>query len=202
MSVLLITVLAFALITLLILTRSLHTIGPAQVGLVNKRIARRRLDNDDPIAFHGEAGFQAVMLMPGLRFKLWPVFGVRKYPWVQVPAGEIGVVISQLGRSLPIGAKSAAYRPEFGNFSDLAAFVAGGGQKGVQRPVLTPGTLLPIHPVAFLVLTAHAVYGEPVGAELLTAAAQKGGLTASHFGLNPEQLRVVVIAPQGDADVI
>jgi uncharacterized membrane protein YqiK len=202
MSVLSITLLMFAVIALLILTRSLHAIGPAQVGLVNKRIARRRLRDDDPIAFHGEAGFQAVLLMPGLRFKLWPVFGVRKYPWVQVPAGEIGVVISQLGRSLPIGAKSAAYRSEFGNFSDLSAFVAGGGQKGVQRPVLTPGTLLPIHPVAFLVLTAHAVYGEPVGADLLAAAARKGGLTAGHFGLNPAQLRVVVIAPQGDADVI
>ena len=45
--------------------------------------------------------------MPGLRFKLWPLFGVKKFPWVQVPAGEIGVVIAQVGEPLPIGAKSA-----------------------------------------------------------------------------------------------
>ena len=57
--------------------------------------------------------------MPGLRFKLWPIFGVKKFPWVQVPAGEIGVVIAQVGEPLPIGAKSAVYKPEFGNFSDL-----------------------------------------------------------------------------------
>ena len=54
---------------------------------------------------------------PGLRFKLWPVFGVKKFPWVQVPAGEIGVVIAQVGAPLPIGAKSASYKPEFENFS-------------------------------------------------------------------------------------
>ena len=32
--------------------------------------------------------------MPGLRFKIWPMFGVKKFPLVQVPAGEIGVVIA------------------------------------------------------------------------------------------------------------
>jgi hypothetical protein len=34
-------------------------------------------DPDDPIAFHGEAGYQAVLLMPGLRFKIWPMLGVN-----------------------------------------------------------------------------------------------------------------------------
>ena len=32
----------------------------------------------------------ADLLMPGLRFKLWPIYGVQKFPWVQVPAGEPG----------------------------------------------------------------------------------------------------------------
>ena len=79
----------------------------------------KKLADDNPIAFHGEAGYQAELLMPGLRFKLWPIFGVKKFPWVQVPAGEIGVVIAQVGAPLPIGAKSGVYKPEFGNFSDL-----------------------------------------------------------------------------------
>src|SRR5207342_982671 len=105
--------------------------------------------------------------MPGLRFKLWPVYSVAKFPWVQVPAGEIGVVISQLGQPLRTGAKSAVYRPEFGNFTNLREFLTGGGQKGVQRPVLPPGTLIPVHPVAFLVLTSGQVYGLPVSPELV-----------------------------------
>ncbi|MFN0028400.1 MAG: SPFH domain-containing protein [Acidimicrobiales bacterium] len=184
----------------LVILASLHVIGPAELGLVNKRLARRRLNTGDPIAFHGEAGYQAQLLMPGLRFKLWPFFLVQKHPWVQIPAGEIGVVISQIGAPLPIGAKSAFYHPSFGNFSDVRAFLDGGGQKGVQRPVLTPGTLVPIHPVAFLVLTAHDVFGVPIGGDLGVTGA--GDLSPAGFGLSADHLRVMVIAPQGNADVV
>jgi regulator of protease activity HflC (stomatin/prohibitin superfamily) len=188
-------------IVAIILLRSFHSIGSTEVGLVSKRLALRKLADDDPLAFNGEAGYQAVLLMPGLRFKFWPVFGVKKYPWVQVPAGEIGVVIAQVGAPLPTGAKSAVFRPEFGNFSNLRGFLDGGGQKGVQRPVLPPGTLLPIHPVAFLVLTPQNVYGVPVSPQLV--AQERGGILAPQsFGLNPDQLRVVVIAPQSDSDIV
>lgn len=189
-------------LALLIVVRSIVLVGPAQVGLVNKRFALKKLTHDDPIAFHGEAGYQAELLMPGLRFKLWPVFAVQRHPWVQVPAGEIGVVIAQVGDPLPIGAKSAVYRPEFGNFSDIRVFLDNGGQKGVQRPVLTPGTLLPIHPVGFTVLTASSVYGMPVSADLLQISRSREGLRPESFGLTPQQLQVTVIAPQGQQDVI
>jgi regulator of protease activity HflC (stomatin/prohibitin superfamily) len=181
--------------------KSFHAIGAAEVGLVAKRFAFRKLEEDNPVAFRGEAGYQARLLMPGLRFKLWPLFGVKKFPWVQVPAGEIGVVIAQVGDPLPIGAKSAVYRPELANFSNLHTFVEARGQKGVQRPVLPPGTLVPVHPVAFLVLTPQTVYGLPVSPDLATQA--KGGrLTPESFGLSPDQLRVVVIAPDAGVDLV
>jgi uncharacterized membrane protein YqiK len=189
------------LLLLIVALRSLHRIGPTQVGLVTKRISRRRLREDNPIAFAGEAGYQADLLMPGMRFKLWPVFTVAKFPWVQVPAGEIGVVIAQLGRPLPIGAKSARYQPEFGNFTDLRRFIAAGGEKGVQRPVLPPGSLVPVHPVAFLVITAREVYGVPVSPELAHAY-KTGRLSPDSFGLTPYQLSVMVIAPDAGRDVI
>src|SRR4051794_38169327 len=139
-----VVVIAVVVVVVVALWKSVHLIGPAQIGLVTKRFALRKLPADDPLAFHGEAGYQARTLMPGLRIKLWPPFAVQKHPWVQVPAGEIGVVIAQVGDPLPIGAKSGVYKSEFANFADLDGFIAGGGQKGVQRPVLPPGTLLPI----------------------------------------------------------
>jgi len=126
---------------------SLHKIGPTEVGLVTKRFSFKKLAKDNPVAFSGEAGYQADLLMPGLRWKAFMVYSVEKYPWVQVPAGEIGVVIAQVGNTLPIGAKSAVYKKEFANFSDLRGFVQLGGQKGVQRPVLPPGSLVPVHPL-------------------------------------------------------
>jgi uncharacterized membrane protein YqiK len=200
-----IIVLVVVLVLLVVITalQSFHSIGPTEVGLVQKRFSFKKLPNDNPIALHGEAGFQAELLTPGLRFKLWPVFGVKKFPWVQVPAGEIGVVIAQVGAPLPIGAKSANYKPEFENFSSLEKFIAGGGQKGVQRPVLTPGTLLPIHPVAFLIVTSRKVYGLPVSPDVSERAKATGGvLRPESFGLTPEQLQVVVIAPRGPQDMI
>jgi regulator of protease activity HflC (stomatin/prohibitin superfamily) len=196
---------ALAVVVLLVMgiLSSVKSIGPTEVGLVTKRFGLGKLGNDNPIGFHGEAGYQAKLLMPGLRFKLWPMFGVKKYPWVQVPAGEIGVVIAQVGAQLPIGAKSGVYKPEFGNFSNLEEFIAGGGQKGVQRLVLPPGTLLPMHPVAFMVITSRKVYGLSVSPDLVQRVRGGGGVMHPEtFGLSPEQLQVVVIAPDGPQDVV
>ncbi|HEX5585772.1 MAG TPA: SPFH domain-containing protein [Acidimicrobiia bacterium] len=197
----LIGILVVVALVVIVIAKSFHTIGAAEVGLVSKRFAFRKLSEDNPIAFKGEAGYQADLLMPGLRFKIWPMFGVSKFPWVQVPAGEIGVVIAQVGAPLPIGAKSAVYRPEFGNFSDVRGFLEHDGQKGVQRPVLPPGTLLPIHPVAFVVITAQGVYGQPVSPELVSQS-NEGMLTPESFGLTADALRVVVIAPNGVVDMV
>ncbi len=189
-------------ILLILLIKSLHFIAANEIGLVTKRLSFRKLGEDNLIAFNKEAGYQADLLMPGLRVKFWPLYGVSKYPWVQVPAGEIGVVIAQVGRPLPIGAKSAEYKPEFANFSNLRGFIASGGQKGVQRPVLPPGSLVPIHPVGFVVLTRSAVYGLPVSPELLTRVTPEGLLTPASFGLQPSQLSVTVIAPRGEIDQV
>ena len=188
------------------LLNSIKLIGPAEVGLVTKRFGKK-LPDDNPIALSGEAGYQADLLMPGLRFVFWPVFSIRKYPWVQIPAGEIGVVVSQTGRSLPIGAKSAKYKPEFGNFTNTRAFIEQGGEKGVQRPVLPPGTLVPIHPVAFLVITREQVYGHPVSPELERRTDKEGRLSCTAFGLTPDQLMLVRIEPhptqgQGILDMV
>ena len=201
MSVSSIVVLAVLAIAAYMLLKSIHKIGPAEVGLVNKRLGLRKLHDDNPVAFRGEAGYQATLLMPGLRVRIWPIYSVTKFPWVQIPAGEIGVVIAQVGSPLPIGAKSAEYNPAFGNFSNLKGFVDAGGQKGVQRPVLPPGTLVPMHPVAFMVIGSRQVFGLPVAPELVRMS-RGGALTPESFGLDPRQLQVVVIAPSGGQDVV
>jgi len=190
---------ALGVLVVLILP-SIRIIGPTQVGLVMKRISFRRLADDNPIAFHGEAGYQADLLMPGFRFKLWLLYRVTKFPWVQVPAGEIGVVIAQVGQALPIGAKSAVFKPDFGNFSNVRSFIHFGGQKGVQRPVLPPGTLVPIHPVAFLIITRREVYGVPISPDLQASTDAAGKLTPASVGLSPTQLDLVRISPSPGKD--
>ncbi|HWY65643.1 MAG TPA: SPFH domain-containing protein [Rhizomicrobium sp.] len=185
---------AAAFVVLLILAKSIRSIGPTEVGLVRKRFAARKLDSGNAIAFHGEAGYQARLMMPGVQFKLWPLYDVTRHPMVQIPSGQIGLVIAQAGQPLPVGAKSGIYKSAFGNFDDLTAFVEQGGQKGVQRPVLPPGTVVPIHPVGFLVITRDTVYGVPID-EAYAALERRGGLKPASFGLQSSQLEVTRIQP-------
>jgi uncharacterized membrane protein YqiK len=162
---------------------------------VNKRFGKR-LSDGNIIAMNGEAGFQAELLMPGLRLKLWPIYSVEKHPWVQVPADEIGVVIAQVGAPLDVGAKSGVYHKEFGDFRDLRAFLDNGGQKGVQRPVLPPGSLIPIHPVGFLVKTSERPYGVSVSATDRPRRGEIEGFDEAPH-INRSSFRVVNIIPDG-----
>src|SRR5258708_7705930 len=84
-----------AVLFIILFFPSLRIIGPTEVGLVTKRFSFKKIKNDNPIAFRGEAGYQATLLMPGFRLKFWIVYRVAKFPWVQIPAGQIGVVIAQ-----------------------------------------------------------------------------------------------------------
>jgi hypothetical protein len=183
---------------------SIRKIGPTEMGVLIKRFGVK-LPGENPIAFKGEAGYQVEVKMPGWRFASWFLYSVRREPWPSVPAGEIGLVYAQVGMLAPQGAKTAVYKDIFGNFTDLRAFVNGDGEKGIQRMVLPPGSLLPIHPVAFLVITKRRVYGVPVSPDLVDAAKHTGGkLTLAAFkspggedsSLRPEDLDATLIAPQ------
>jgi len=188
-------------VLIIVMINSMWVIGPTQVGLVRKRFSRKRLEGGSPVALNGAAGYQAELLTAGLRFKLWPWYTVTRHPLVQIPAGQIGVVIAQVGNPLPIGAKSAIYKPEFGSFQDIAAFMRNGGEKGVQRIVLPPGTVAAIHPVGFLVVALNHVYGVPVADEYVSLLNRAGGgLTHQTFGLIDQQMMVVRIQPRTTAE--
>lgn len=182
---------ALIAIVVLVIITSFRSIGPSEIGLVTKRIGRK-LAADQIVAMNGEAGYQADLLMPGLRFKLWPIYGVQRHDWVQVPPDHIGLVIAQVGTPLPTGAKSGVYKKSFGNFADIRTFLSEGGQRGVQRPVLPPGTTAPIHPVGFIVVTSDQVYGKIVSESAAKAI----------DAVDPALLQVVRITPQGDKDIV
>lgn len=181
-----------ALLLIVTVVPSIRFIGPNQIGLVTKRFGLKKLPGDNPIALNGEVGYQADLLMPGWWFKLWINYSVRNFPWIQIPAGEIGVVIAQVGEPLPPGAKSAEDKTKGRTevFSNLRQFIESGGQKGVQRPVLPPGTLAPVHPAGFLVITKEGVYGLPISEELRSGASK-------NFGLQPKHLSQMIIDPSG-----
>ena len=144
-----------------------------QVGVVIKKFARRNLPPGELIALHGEAGYQADTLPPGLHFGygFWQ-FRVAKCPMVIVPQGEIACVVSAAGAQIPperLLAKVIACD----NFQDARAFLTSGGEKGRQLGILTAGSYR-INPALFTVITADR---------------------AHDHGMIPEQLAVTRIQP-------
>src|SRR5439155_5044381 len=98
----------------------------------------------------------------------------------------------QVGTPLSTGAKSGVYKPQFGSFADVRAFLDNGGQGGVHRPVLPPGTTAPVHPVGFIVITGDQVFGKVIWDATQTAINQ----------VEPSLLTVVHITPEGDTDIV
>ena len=187
---------AVLFVVLVFVLPSIRIIGPTEVGLVTKRFSVPPAAGRQPGRFHGEAGYQADLLMPGWRLKFWGLYAVEKHPWVQVRAGEIGVVVAQVGRPLPIGAKSAESVGGLNDLTNLRAWLAAGGQKGVQRPVLPPGSLMPVHPVAFLVITREHIYGVPVAQRLPAVAVPRQAHVPSRSDSDDDHMKVTVITPR------
>ena len=83
-----------AVLLILVILPSIRIIAANEVGLVIKRFTRKKLAEGNIVAFKGEAGYQADLLMPGWRFKVWWLYRVEKHPFAQIPSGEIGLVIA------------------------------------------------------------------------------------------------------------
>lgn len=132
-----------------------------RIGLVTKKFvlfgANKELPDGRIIATKGEAGFQAKALAPGLYWGMWPwQFGVDMTPFVVIPEGKIGLVLSNDGAELPTG-NILGRKIDSDNFQDTEKFLNNGGQKGRQTAILTAGTYR-INTFAFTIAIADMVH--------------------------------------------
>jgi len=90
----------------------------------------------------GEKGRQLEVLMPGM-YRINPVLFkvIEIVPWTNVTADEVGIVTITEGKPIVDPSKIAAEEipNTHENFQYAAAFLAAGGQKGLQIPVLRAG---------------------------------------------------------------
>jgi uncharacterized membrane protein YqiK len=128
----------------------------SRIGVVEKLWSGKGSVKAGLLALDGEAGFQPELLRGGFHF--FPPFQYKVHicPMVSVTQGKIGYVFARDGRDLPAG-QTLADNSRIGNFLDVRAFLAGGGQKGPQRKVLREGTHI-INPALFVVMTEEATY--------------------------------------------
>jgi uncharacterized membrane protein YqiK len=121
---------------------SFRYVGENQVGIVIKNVGAS-LPPGQIIATAGEKGPQAGVLPPGWHSWLWPViYDVQVERIIEIGQDEIGILTARDGQPLPAG---SVYAPEWAdgevkNMLNAQYFLTdGGGYKGPQASVLTPG---------------------------------------------------------------
>lgn len=114
------------------------------IGIVNKKFVlfgeHKALPDGAIVALNGEAGLQADTLAPGIHFWFWPwQYEVTSTPFITVPSGKLGVVVSKDGIPLSDG-RVLAKKVDCDSFQDTRAFLENGGERGPQIAIIPPGT--------------------------------------------------------------
>ncbi len=112
--------------------------------LANKVDGHSNFEKGDAfIAAGGEKGRQLDVLMPGTYRINSALFEISEpVPWTNIGPDDVGIVIIQEGRPILDPSKIAADEVDLSihnNFQNPSAFLAAGGQKGLQIPVLRSG---------------------------------------------------------------
>ena len=143
------------------------------------------------MALQGEAGFEPEMLRGGFHLLFPFMYRVHKKDLVFVPQGEIGYVFARDGVPLPPG-QTLGSNVTAGDFEDVRAFLAVGGNKGPQRKILREGVYA-INTAQFVVLTAAEVYA------LGLAESDHAAIQAMHLLISERQgFRPLVIDSKTD----
>ena len=123
---------------------SIVYVGSGSVGIVTKNAFGGSLQGGQIIACNGEMGIQAQVLPPGWHFGYIPfIFAVQNVPLTEIRGDEVGILEARDGKPLPPG---QLFAPEFATaeFQKMLEaehfLTAGGGFKGKQSSVLTPGS--------------------------------------------------------------
>ncbi len=134
---------ALVVVAVSVVASSVRYVGEDQVGIVIKNIAFRDLPKGQIIATNGEKGPQARILGPGWKPWIWPlIYDVEKTGVVEIREGQVGLLTTTDGLALPPGEIYAEEWPtqDFQKMLDTEYFLGdGGGFKGPQASVLTPG---------------------------------------------------------------
>jgi uncharacterized membrane protein YqiK len=134
-----------------------------QVGIIIKKFGSHSLPPGRLIAVGGEAGYQAETLAPGLHFGYfrWQ-YRIIKAPVTVVPQGEIALVVTADGASIP-SERILGKIVDCDNYQDARKFLLNGGEKGRQLGIITAGTYR-INKALFNVITSLTAPEHGMGA--------------------------------------
>lgn len=148
-------------------------IGEREVGIIIKKLSLNpslKLPSDRLIALNGEAGCQADTLSIGTHWLFPWMHTVLKEPVIEVPSGEIALVIASDGEPIPPERRLGKVVP-CNDFQDARKFLNNGGEEGQQLGILKTGKYR-INTRLFTVITSA---------------------NASEHGVNPQYLKVYAV---------
>ena len=168
---------------------SINVIGPAEVGLVR---SASRSGSSELTTRSGSTERPATRPSSCMRFarsSCGRSSRSRSSRGCRFRRVRSGSSFAQVGAPLPIGAKSVVYR-RARNLLESRGLHERRRAKGCPTTGAHAGTLFPIHPVAFLVMTSRKVFGLPVPPDLSERAKATGGVCATDsFGFRPSNSR-------------
>ena len=153
-----------------------------EVGIVTKKMFGDKLPEGKIISTKGEIGVQAQILMPGLYWRFPVIWKIETDNVTRIAPGNIGVVESIDGKSLPSG-RILADEVKCDSYQNADAFLESGGYKGLQIGMLKPGTYR-INTKVFTVKSASAtlIEQETVG---IVVALDGAPLPSTHIVAPP-----------------
>jgi len=129
------------------------------IGVVTKKFAlfgATTLPDGKIIALHGEAGYQADTLAPGLYFAYWPwQYTIQTVKFLTIDPHRLGLLEATDGIPIPVG-KVLGKHVDCDSFQDARSFLLNGGQRGPQMDIIPPGTYR-INTALFKVTIADAL---------------------------------------------
>jgi hypothetical protein len=162
------------------------------VGIVTKKIGRRRPGDDPRISVSGGSGVQAKILNANAFNWLPPfMYSVDSVPQTHVPNGTIGVVVAKAGLVRPPGSTLAEH-VDCDHFRDGVRFLTNGGQQGRQQEVLTGG-FYDINTELFEVITVETLQEAnherltPADLEEVQIQVGETGVVITHVGARPDE---------------
>lgn len=153
--------------------KGIVVIGEREVGIVIKKFSLNpsfKLASNRLIALNREAGCQADTLSIGAHWLFPWMYTVIKESVVEVPSGEIALVIANDGEPIPPKRRLGKVVP-CNEFQDARKFLQNEGEKGQQLGILRTGTYR-INTRLFTVITSA---------------------NASEHGVNPQDLKVYTV---------
>jgi len=149
-----------------------------KIGIVEKRWSGRGSVQAGFIALRGEAGFQPNVLRGGFHLFAPLQYRVHRQNLVTIQQGTLAYVFARDG--LPMApSQNLGCNKSADDFTDVAGFLARGGQKGLQRKILREGTYA-INLAQFVVLAEGHVYALPLpGDANVNAKGEISGILAA-----------------------